>query len=398
MRIDAMRTIDRTAGKPLCFAAGITAFLMRPFSRRRKPVRKILCIKLSELGAIICAYPLLKDLRRRFPGAELYFLTFAGNREVFRLLDGIVPETHILTLRHGSFPALSIDTLKSLAHLRAEGMDIVVDLEFFSRFTALITFATGAPVRAGFYRYAYEGLYRGELLTHKVAFNPLAHIIDTYRSFGLCLADGGKACPGFPRTFGEDADFPLYQSRDEAREKTIAVVAAAGVVPGTKLVLINPGEGTLPEREWPLEHFVELARRVLAVPGTAVVIVGTEGGRCKGEEMVSRLSNPRCVSLAGKTGLDELMELFTMASALVSNDCGLGHLAMLTACPSFILFGPESPVVFGPRGRRMRIFYSRWPCSPCLSVLNHRVSRCCDNKCLQAIGVEEVWLAVRETI
>jgi ADP-heptose:LPS heptosyltransferase len=95
--------------------------------------------------------------------------------------------------------------------------------------------------------------------------------------------------------------------------------------------------------------------------------------------------------LVNQTELDELLELFSIADILVSNDCGLAHLAMLTPIKEFVIFGPESPQVFGPLTENNYTIYSRWPCSPCLSVLNHRNSACKNNQCLKCIKPEDVY-------
>ena len=66
------------------------------------------------------------------------------------------------------------------------------------------------------------------------------------------------------------------------------------------------------------------------------------------------------------------------------------HLAMLTPIHKIVLFGPETPQSFAPRGKNMHIVYSYWPCSPCLSVLNHRNSDCTDNICLKSLKAQKV--------
>ncbi|MDD5669889.1 MAG: glycosyltransferase family 9 protein, partial [Candidatus Omnitrophica bacterium] len=71
-------------------------------------------------------------------------------------------------------------------------------------------------------------------------------------------------------------------------------------------------------------------------------------------------------------------------------------LAMLTPIKKFVFFGPETPKVFGQNRENTRIFYSQWLCSPCLSVLNHRVSVCRDNLCLKNISVEDVYNAIMQ--
>jgi ADP-heptose:LPS heptosyltransferase len=100
--------------------------------------------------------------------------------------------------------------------------------------------------------------------------------------------------------------------------------------------------------------------------------------------------------LVNQTELAELMELFVIADSLISNDCGLAHLAMLTAVRKFILFGPESPQIFGQLTQNSYPIYSNWSCSPCLSVLNHRDSACKDNQCLKIIDPGYVYNLVLE--
>jgi ADP-heptose:LPS heptosyltransferase len=114
--------------------------------------------------------------------------------------------------------------------------------------------------------------------------------------------------------------------------------------------------------------------------------------------LLEKVQSPRCVSMLSQTALDELLELFSLSEVLISNDCGLAHLGMLTPLKKFIIFGPESPRIFGPLGDNNWVFYSHWPCSPCLSVLNHRDSRCSDNICLKAITPEEVYKAVMQQV
>jgi len=147
-----------------------------------------------------------------------------------------------------------------------------------------------------------------------------------------------------------------------------------------------------------LENFISLSNLVLQDSANQILIVGTEGATKKSGLMRGAITSSRCVDFTGKTSLEELMELFLISEALISNDCGLVHLAMLTGIKKFILFGPESPQVFGPKDENSHIIYSNWPCSPCLSVLNHRESSCTDNKCLKIIKPEAVYKTILESL
>ena len=82
--------------------------------------------------------------------------------------------------------------------------------------------------------------------------------------------------------------------------------------------------------------------------------------------------------------------LYTLADVLVTNDCGPGHFASLTDVDSIVLFGPETPQVFGPLGRHSEAVTAGLACSPCVNVYNQRLSACVDNVCMQAISVDDV--------
>jgi len=399
MNVAQARKIDRWVGVPLCFLASIAHRVRQPFRMHRQqedaPVRKIAFIKLSELGAIILAYPLVRKIKKEYPEAELFFVTFARNKGVFSVQGALIPEKNILSIRE-TMRAFTVDILKAINRLRRERIDIVFDLEFFSRISALFAYLTGARKRVGFYRYTFEGLYRGGLLTHGVQYNPLCHIARNYLSFSQAAAGASKTTPELAGA-SDDADivFPRYASDAATKTRLLGKLRERGASPEKyKIFLLNPGEGVLPLREWPFDNFIVLSKLILKDEGSCIVLVGTDGAADKAGALQEQIRNGRCVNMLNQTTLGELLELFSLAEALISNDCGLAHLGMLTPLKKFIIFGPESPQVFGPLGGNNWVFYSHWPCSPCLSVFNHRDSRCRDNVCLKAISPEAVYRAL----
>ena len=165
MNVDTVRKIDFYVGVPLCFLLSVLCriFLKKP----TQTMRKILFIELSEMGSAILVDPAMRKARRDL-GAELYFVIFLTNKPSLQLLHTVTDE-HIFTIREDSFVNLTIDTLKFLLWTHKQNIDTVVDLELFSRFTALLSALCGARNRVGFYRFHTEGLYRGTMLTHRVA-------------------------------------------------------------------------------------------------------------------------------------------------------------------------------------------------------------------------------------
>lgn len=402
MNIILMRKLDYWLGIPLCFlfslSGRISSFVIPP-KRKKTGIDKVLFIKLSELGTIILSYPLLSKVRQDYPDAEIFFVTFEENREIFKFFNGLVSDSNVFTIRKDSILHFVSDSLRIILFMRSKRIEIAFDLDFFSRFSAIFLYMINADKRIGFYRYTFEGLYRGGLLTHKIQFNPLAHITRTYLSLGQSVKDNDKNTPELKEKIdSKDIVFPKHASRGEVKEKLLAKLSEYGITAGKETILLNAGESILPWREWPLENFVLLSKKLLEDGNANIVIIGTEGAEKKGNLILKEINDPRCASLAGHTTLEELMELFCIAGALVSNDCGLAHLAMLTSICEFIIFGPESPQVFSPLGPNSTVIYSGWPCSPCFSVFNHRNSACADNKCLKAIHPEEVYALIRRRI
>ena len=152
-----MRRIDYWVGVPLCFLLTLIDRIsgLFPFKRRGGDVpKKILFIKPSEMGGIILSYPLIRRVQEEYPDAEMFFLTFKPNECLFEVL-GAIPARNILTIRDESPFTFIGDVVKALLRMRSEKMDVVFDLEFFSRFTAIIAYLTGAAKRIGFYRYTF---------------------------------------------------------------------------------------------------------------------------------------------------------------------------------------------------------------------------------------------------
>ena len=97
----------------------------------------------------------------------------------------------------------------------------------------------------------------------------------------------------------------------------------------------------------------ELATRILtAYPGGLVVLTGAPSEQAAAEALCRSLGSPRVRSVAGQTTLRELLTLYTLANVLVTNDSGPGHFASLTPVHAIVLFGPETPRLFGPLAHR----------------------------------------------
>ena len=148
----------------------------------------------------------------------------------------------------------------------------------------------------------------------------------------------------------------------------------------------------LPLRRWPAERYVELARRLIEKsPNAHIAFTGAPNEAEHSQKLVGAVGSPRCFSMTGKTTLRQLMILYCLADALVTNDSGPAHFATLTQTQVITLFGPETPLLFGANTPRSHIIWKNIPCSPCVSAYNNRFSTCNNKVCMQRISVDEVF-------
>ncbi len=402
MNIDTMRAIDRNIGIPLAFVLTVWKWLTGKI--RPEPVKepqKILFIELSEMGSTILVDPALRKVKNRLD-AELYFVIFQKNRASLDLIGTVTPD-NTFTIRETGLVVLIQDTIRFLYWARRQQIDTVVDLELFSRFTALLTGLCGAVNRVGFYSFHNEGLYRGELLTHRVAYNAHIHIAKNFIALVNSLITDQPELP-YSKEIVRDEEISLPTVRFTDQELDDMHVLVAKHYPDyqrdrQRIVLINPNASELlPQRRWMPERYVELMKKIItAAPDVVVLITGAPSEKEEADEKCRQVASDRCINFAGALKLNQLPILYTIATLMVTNDSGPGHFSSITPLPTFVLFGPETPALYGSLGNSTPIF-AGLACSPCVSAANHRKTPCTDNKCLQEITVEQVFATIQPTL
>ena len=397
---ETIRRIDRLMGSALCFS--LTAH--RRAADRRSPdadapstIRKVLFLKLIEQGATVLAAPALSLAVARYGRDNVYFCVFPENRAILDLLD-ILPQDNVIELRHGDLRTFGLDAAAALRRMRSEGIDAIVDMEFLTRAPAILGYLSGASKRVGLHRFEEEGPYRGDLLTHRVQYNPYLHTSEAYLQLVEALEEDPADLPLLKRAV---RDAPLEPPRfsptdaDRARVQALLEVENGGPLSGP-VVLLNPNTGDLlPTRMWRTERFIELGQRILAAyPSVTIALTGAPSERDGAEDVRRRIGGSRVLCMAGRTSLRDVLVLYTLAEVLVTNDSGPGHFASMTDIDNIVLFGPETPQRFGPLGAHAHVLWAKLACSPCVNVYNHRFSACTDNVCMQEITVDQVFAEV----
>ena len=403
--VNTMRAIDHWVGVPLC--AIVSPFIVlidginNIVTRDNASPKKLLFIELSEMGSAILVDPAMRNAQAR--GAELYFLIFKSNRASLTLLNTVKPE-NIFTIDSSSLGGLIKDTLRFLIVARYRRIDTVIDLELFSRFTALLTGLCGARRRVGYHIFHGEGLWRGFMLTRKVHYNPHIHITKNFLSLIHAAFTKEIEVP-FSKIHIPDSEVRLEQAiihqsvleKVKVRIEKMAKEAGVSYTYGKeRLILINPNASDLlPQRRWAQQRFSELIQAVHQhYPDDLILITGSPAEFVYVDKVRSVANVKNALNFAGQVSFAELPPLYTLSDVMVTNDSGPGHFSAVTPLRTVVLFGPETPALYGSIGNSIAIT-ANLACSPCVSAANHRKTPCHDNVCMQAITVGQVLDKVR---
>jgi heptosyltransferase III len=360
------RAIDFAVGVPLCALAGALMGRETPTSSPRR----LLIIKLAAAGDTVLLTSVIRSLRQAYPTAELHWLISSINRGLAETVPGI----DRLILWSGKSPL----ALLRLAHsLRNAHYDAVIDFEQWARGTALLTAATGAPIRIGF---DTPGQFRTKpyTLTYKKEFKE-----HESRDFAALAARLGP----LPN------DYAPFLLETEAGKREAALVLPPVRVQGRRRVLLHPGCGSDGRpREWPLTNYAVLGHWLLKLPGGVELYLSGGPEETDKTRRLRKLLNGEAVNLGGRVSWQGLVSVVAAMDLVVSGNTGVMHVAAALGKDQVAFHGPTNPALWGPLNPRARVLSSSCPQCPCLRLGYEYHTR--DGSCMARIDVEDAKAAV----
>ena len=388
MTVNTMRAVDKWVGIPLCFLLSPISWLVDLFrgTRSKKPeLKRVLFIELSEMGSAIIADPAMRKLKEQGP-SELFFVIFNKNYKSLEILNTI-PSKNIFKMNADTIFSLTLDIFRFMGWCRRKKINTVIDLELFSRFTALLGFFSGARSRVGFTSLHDEGLYRGNLVNKTVRYNAHVHIAVNFISLvnkALGLFDNAYSTVAINTNELQLAKAePGVEVIEKIKNKIRELYPSWK---GEKLVLLNVNASDmLPQRRWPQANFIEVAKELLkAYNDIFIILTGAPAEKEYVDVVAKEVNDPRCINSSGYFSFSELVPLYSISEMMLTNDSGPAHFAAVTPLKVFVLFGPETPHLYLPLGNA-EPFYLGLPCSPCVSASNHRKTTCVTRPCITGI-------------
>jgi heptosyltransferase III len=345
--------------------------------------KKILLVKFWGIGNMFMLLPSIQVLQDTFPEAEIDFLTLESNREALQTL-GVV--NRITAIDTGS--ALSfLRTWKAAVNdLAAAGYDLAIDFEQFARFSALMTFQTGAARTIGF---ATRGQRRHALYSRAVEYDNHIHIAQSF--YRLAAAAGAD------RPFSADIHLENLGMLRSKGEQLLRVHAIDRRGP---LVVMHIGTSeNFRERRWPPRHFAALADLLISRFGMRVVMTGLQDESFLIAETKRHVIHAGQVTdLGGHLSFTDYYALMTRADLVISADTAAVHIASALNIPVVGLYGPNTPLLYGPWRENGLALCAGLDCSPCITNFNSKINTCRHPEgrgaCMKSLSVEEVFSAI----
>lgn len=367
MKVKTQLFVDRYIAKPVAyllnFLVRLVGQLLSIEHSLDRDFERIAVCKFKGMGSILQSTPMLHAIKRRFPAAELIYVSTQGNRQILEQIDWV---DTVVTVDDRSLWAFVRTNLQAIWLLMRKRPQVYFDLEIYADYSTLFTLFTLSVNRVGFY--LRSSSFRMGIYTHMMFFNPRVPISQVYLQLAKLIGCDTEGAQLYPLRGQEALPFPA----------------------DTPYLVINPNASDLRlERRWGKARFAALITHILeAVEDLNIVLVGSKGEYAYTQSVAEEVGHPRVINTAGQTSLNGLISIIDQATAMVSNDTGPMHVAFCTNTPVICLFGPCSPQQYGT-SPYAHIMYKPVFCSPC--VHDFEVPPCKgDNVCMQLITVEEV--------
>ncbi|MHB8623210.1 MAG: lipopolysaccharide heptosyltransferase II [Sulfuricaulis sp.] len=331
---------------------------------------KFLVVGPAWVGDMVLAQSLFRLLKQQHPGCRL---DVVAPRWSLPLLERMpeVDEAIGLDIGHGELKLGERWRLGSELRVRDYARAIVLPNSFKS---ALVPFAARARVRTGF-----TGEWRYGLLNDIRQLDKQKFPRTVDRFVALALAP--------------DAALPVIappRIRADVNQARTALARLGRSLPVTPVLGLCPGAEYGPAKRWPADYFADVAQAKLAA-GWEVWLFGSEHD-APVTGAVQSMTGKRCLDLGGKTTIEEVIDLLSLTTTVVTNDSGLMHVAAALDRQVIAIYGSSDPRHTPPLSDHAQVLYLGLECSPCFKrecPLKHL-------KCLRDLQPAQVLAAFKE--
>lgn len=277
----------------------------------------LLVARLSAFGDVIHTIPAVVALREALPETEISWTVEPAYAELVEIVARV--KAIRVSLKQWSLSRIAA------AWRDVRGFDTAIDFQGLIK-SSLIARASGAGDRYGFARDVIREKPAAWFVNRPVAIDKSSHVVEWNVDLARAIAPAITRVP--------DVDFAPFADDPSGK--------LAGYA---NRVVLLPGAGK-PQKQWPIDRFAELARRI---GGDALVVWGPA------EETLARSIG---AEVATATNFRELAWILRRARLVIGADTGPLHLAAALGTPLVGLYGPTDPARNGPYGQLDRVVQS----------------------------------------
>lgn len=367
--------------------------------------KRILAIKLADLGDLLTITPALQALRAAHPQARLDLLAMPHSA---RILEGVPYLDNIIEfdklpwddMRELLSPRRLIPAAYSLLALRRARYDAFAifhhpTTRLGSWERAIIAFAVNAPATSGLESQLPHARIFTRQLTH--TFPDTGFGVMHEADYWLAVAAGLGADP--------HSGWRMQIALNDSHRQAAAHLLEQERIEDGKgpLVAIHAGSGGYsPARRWPLDRFAGVAHRLIEQHDARIVILGGPDEVDMASNLVQLIDHAPGTggvvhNLAGRTTLHETAAVIEQCKLFIGNDSGPMHMAVAVGTPVVAIFGPSNKEAWGPytppgQPNQNTVVARDLPCQPCLyRALVYGLREGCGTRpCLLGLGIESV--------
>lgn len=343
--------------------------------------RRVLAIRLDNLGDVLLATPAIRAIRQSLPAARIALLASEVGAQAGRLnpdVDEVVVYRAPWMDPWSRLPQDPAREMDAIARLREGRYDAAVIFSSFRQSSlpaAYLCYLAGIPLRLAA---SIDG--PGSLLTtrHKHS-ERMMHEVE--RGLDLVGAVG----------MATDDDRLVLRVPDDAHKDASTLIAGH-----RPLVVVHPG-CTMPARTYPWQQFAEAIGPLVRELDARVVVTGAADEQPLVAAVVDRLdpwTRPRVTPAAGALPFPAFCALIAAADVVVTNNTGPMHVAAAVGTPVVALFAlTNPPEQWGPWRVPHRVLWRDVPCRLCYS-------RVCPttHDCLAGVAPAEVVRAAADLL
>ncbi|CAG1066552.1 heptosyltransferase III [uncultured bacterium] len=382
----------RFIGEPFFFLMGMRTGAKTEMGRHRR----ILVVKLDEIGDAVMLTPFVRELRAGLPQA---WITLVVKPQLKELWDICPYVDEVVAFDRQAGPSSLRGHLRALLFAAKKLWKKRFDLAIVPRWdsdiynASFLAYFSGARERLGYSESVIAGkrqLNKGyDRLYTKVSFDAgLKH--DSLRNLDLLRGMGLRA--GEMKT-------ELWVNQDDLKAAD-ELLASKGVLRDDLLACIYPSGGSSVLKQWPVENFIELGRWIQKTCGAKVIVAGGPGDEKVCREVTEGVGGG-AVNLCGGLGLRRAAAVFKRCGVFIGNDTGPTHMAAAMGAPVIAIFGSSCPHRFAPVGDKCVVLWKAFECSPCF--LHDHADRCAEcihekTACLEALTLSDLKKAVTDIL